>query len=301
MVTATAPRTTAAGLVKLSVGPFAVALPVDRVVAVERADRVRTAGGAAVVTPGGEFPVVPLAAALGGEWPIPPRTGQVALVEHAGRRYGLWVERVTSLPHTAAPRLVPAPAVGAGGPFAQIALLDDGPLPLLDFDRLVGDQPEVAPRPADPRPAPTRTAPANRLLVVGEFDHPAGRAVGFGLSAGCVDEITDVAGGTKVPGAPPHVLALVEWRGRAVPKVDPAAWCGLPRAADGARVAIVRTAANDRLAVAVGSGVTAVPLPIPHTAGRFPLPLNPERVLGTVELPGRTLILPRWDAPTSGR
>jgi chemotaxis signal transduction protein len=292
----TAPRVTA-GLVRLTAGPFAVALPIDRVGEVQRADRVHTDDGSHTLTTRGEtIPVYPLADLLGNDQPTPPQSGQVVLVEHAGQRFGVWVERVDPLPRTAAPRWADAPRLGSAVPFAAVALHDDAPLPILDFDRLFGEQsddlPPAPPRPATPRP----NAVAQRLFVIGEFTYAGGRIVGFGLPVGCVDEITDVGAAARVPGVPSHVLGLIEWRGRAVPKVDAAAWCGLaPLTQDHPRVAVIRTSSGDRVAVATGPTVTALPFPLPHTAGRLQLPLKTDRIFGTIELSGRTLVLPRWN------
>ncbi len=279
-------------LVRLTAGGVAVALPVERVLGVERGDRIRRADQS-LTTPLGTFRVFPLTELLGGTSAAqPPRGGQVVLTEAAGERLGLWVEKAAQLP--AAPRLAPAPAgVQAGGRFPTVALLDDGPLPLLDLDRLLdpADEPAVVVAPR----VNTGAAPTGRLIVVGQFDHPGpgGRAVGFGLPSGCVDDITDLPQVSSLPAAPAHVLGLVEWTGRAVPKVNLAAWCGLSvPPPESARVVIVRTGTGERVAVAAGAKVRAMPADAPHTDARLPLPIHPDRTRGVFEFDGITVVIP---------
>ena len=302
-----------AGLVKLTHGRFSAALPVGQILAVERADRVRP--GLSPGDPGvlsnrlGEFRVFALGDLFGAADADPRRTGQVVLVEHAGERIGFRVDKVAPLPRTGDIRLTDPPPGGAVR-FAATALLDDGPLPVLDLAALLGESSEPeAPRPAPPRMAARVPAGAsNRVLVVGQFEYPApgGRTVGFGLSAGCVDEVTEAGEARPVPGAPPHVVGWVGWRGRAVSKIDPAVWCGFAhRTPESGRVVLVRTASGGRVAVAAGFGVRVIHSDAPHVPSRLPLALDPQRVLGAYEFHGLTVVVPKLDevdvSPTTDR
>jgi chemotaxis signal transduction protein len=295
----TAPATSGR-LVRLTAGHVAVALPVERVLGVERGERVSRPDNT-LTTPLGVFRVLPLAELLeGANGPLPPRGGQVVLTEVAGERIGLWVEEVAEVAET--PRLAPAPTVlHAGGRFLTVALPDDGPLPVLDLDRLFdpADEPTVV------TASQTNTVPAvtttGRLIVAGQFEHPGpgGRVVGFGLPSGCVDDVTDLPRVSSVPAAPTHVLGLVEWNGRAVPKVNLAAWCGLTLPPpESARVVIARVG-GERVAVAAGAKVRAIAADAPHTDARLPLPVRPDRTRGVFEFAGITIVIPNLTGITA--
>jgi purine-binding chemotaxis protein CheW len=77
------------------------------------------------------------------------------------------------------------------------------------------------------------------LFQVGEADYV--------VSAALVSEMESFSGVTRVPGAPAHVLGLVQIRGRVLPLVDLRIRFGLPRTQHdlGARVIVVRD--GDRL------------------------------------------------------
>jgi chemotaxis signal transduction protein len=293
---------TAGKLVRLKVGPFTAALSVERILGVERGDRIQRAGsatdGLTLVNSIGTFRVFELSELLGMTHSIPPRSGQVLLTEVMGERVGVWVEKVTQLNTAEPPRLVEAPtALRAGGRFASAALLDDGPLPVLDLDRLFDphDEPAVLDFSLPRRSVESSVSRTSRLIVVGQFEYPGpgGRVVGFGLSARCVDEITDLDKLSAVPLAPTHVRGLLEWRGRGVPKVDLAAWCGLPASSiQSDRVVVVKTGGRERVAVATGGTVQAIGADDPHIDARLSLPVRSDRVLGMYEFPGMTVVVP---------
>jgi chemotaxis signal transduction protein len=305
MVTAH-PTNTPAELVKVSVGPFAVGLPMSALIGVERGDRVQPSScpgdAGRLVNRTGEYRVRQLAQELGGSHTRAPRTGQVALVQSRGERFGLWADRVAPISRSSSVRAGGLPVSFEQGCFSGVVLLDDGPLLILDIDRLLGKSNEPAPRRTHPTRIRNRfeatTRSSSRILVVGSFEYPApgGRPVGFGISEGCVEELTDISSGTTVPGAPPHIVGLIEWRGRAVPKIDPAVWCGFEhRTLETARVVMVRIPSGEQVAVAAGSGVRVMPISTPHTAARLKLPLVADHVHGSYEFPNFTLVLPNWE------
>lgn len=295
----TLPIATAGRLVRLTVGPLAVAIPVERILGVERGERVRRSNAAddmTLPTSTGTFRVFELAELLGMEQKLAPRSGQVVLTEIAGERIGLWVERVTQLSWVESPHIAPAPAVAQSGRrFASVALMDDGPLPLLDLDCLLDPRDDTPAPPVVRRRSVSGHVGTSRLIVVGQFEYPGpgGRAVGFGLPTSCVDDITDLSYLSLLPCAPSHVLGLLEWRGRVLPKVDLATWCGVPQpTASSTRVVVVKTGQGERVAVAAGAKIHAVGGNDPHTDARLSLPIRTDRVLGSFEFRDLTVIVP---------
>ena len=294
-------RVQAAGLFLVDAGGFAVAVASDRVLGVERAALVRHDGVAATLaTRLGQVPVVALAALLQPSAAPPSAAGQILLVETDGERLGLWVDKVTALPRSLTPDRADgadAPAWLADLPFAGAVLVGGAAVPLLDLARLFGG-PRPAPPPvsaAGPRPAPS-VGRSGFLVVVGLGETPSagGRVVGFGLPAGCVEEVADAGVPAAVPGAAPHLLGLLGWRGGVIPKLDPSAWCGLgPLADPGVRVAVVRVGGGARVAVAVGGETRSVRMTAPHVERPTRLPVAAARVAGVYEFAGLTVVLPR--------
>lgn len=292
-----------ARVIRLTVGNTAVGLPLDRVFGVERADRIRandqpgTLGS--VVNRAGEWSVMELAECLGLPERADRRGGQVVLLELHGLKVGLLVDRVASGDReTAGVRPVPRSA-GRGGPFAGVLDHADGPLLLLDPERLLMGEPEPTDRPATTPPPRANAKPADRLVLFAQSDCAAlgGRAVGFGVPAGCVAEIADPPAGTPVPVSRPHVREVISWRGQAVTVIDVAQWCGVDvPAPTSRRVVLVRTPARETVGLLAGDGVKVLPLPLPHLPTRRRLNVSPDHVTGVFDLRDVTVVIPNLAA-----
>ena len=285
--------TTTTNLVRLTVGPFTVGLDMGCVLGVERGDRVRPwpdrpglAGR--IVNRAGEWPVLDLAARLGLAPSPNARTGQVVLTAIAGERHGLLIDRVSPIARLSAAdvRAVPRGIARRGLLFDGLLMLDGRPLLLLDPDRLAEEIDLFAAEEEEPSPIPSRRTSrklvADRLLVIGQVEYPlpGGRVVGFGLPVGCVAEILEAPAGTPIPGAADHVRDVTAWRGRALPVIDLASWCGLrtPPTA-GRRVVVVRTAHREPVGFLTGvrradaaAAAGERPLAAGHHRGRRPRP-----------------------------
>jgi chemotaxis signal transduction protein len=287
-----------ARVIRLTTGGVALGLPLDRVFGVERADRIRandqpgTLGS--VVNRAGEWTVIELAECLQLPTRADRRNGQVVLLELQGLKVGLLVDRVSSGDReTAEVRPVPASA-GRGGPFAGVIDRTDGPLLMLDPERLLTGGDEVSERPAATPPPRANTRPADRLLLFAQADCEAlgGRAVGFGVPAGCVTEIIDPPAGTPVPAGRPHVREIVSWRGQPVSVIDLAHRCGVPVSAPTSRrVVLVRTPTRETVGLLAGTAVQLLPLPLAHLPTRRAIPCHAERVKGVFDLTQITVVI----------
>ncbi len=295
----TAPRAVGTeGLVRLGVGAFAVVLRLGQVRSVERGDRVRGGDGAplTITVRGDEFPVFSLADLLHAPDAIPPGTGQVVLTEVARETVGVWAAKVAPVPRTDAATITPAPAFGGEARFREVALLADGPVPVLDLERLFGDPaPDRPTVPARPRKAITDRPTAARLFVLRLFDHPTpgGRRVGFGVSSGAIREIVELGQVQRLAGGG-QVTGWTTWQGRVLPVVDPAAWCGVAApAVESNRAAIVQTDAGSWVAVLTGSEVKSLPGSTPHVRRESWLACDAERIDAALEFHGLTALLLR--------
>jgi purine-binding chemotaxis protein CheW len=124
------------------------------------------------------------------------------------------------------------------------------------------------------------------LLGVGERD--------FALPLGCVVEVVRMAALTPAPGAPGHVLGLLDLRGRVVPVIDLRLVLGLPAATPGLSTPICVVEAGGRAFGLIADAVADVhPLLAPverlevtpagspvagvtHVGGRLVSVLDPE-------------------------
>ncbi|QEL13693.1 chemotaxis protein CheW [Limnoglobus roseus] len=293
-------------LVRLTVGPVTVGLDMDRVLGIERGDRVRPwpdrpdlAGR--ITNRAGEWPVLNLASRLDLDHSPNLRTGQVVLTAVAGERHGLLIDRVSPITRLSAAdvRAVPKSVARRGLFFDGLLMLDGRPLLLLDPDRLAGQVDLFAAEDDNPPPAAIRTSSrklvSDRLLVIGQSEYPlpGGRVVGFGLPVGCVVEIIEAPAGTLVPGAAEHVREVTEWRGKPLPVIDLAAWCGLRMPPPSVRrVVVIRTATREPVGLLAGPGVRMFPLPLPNAPSRRPITLTEDRVLGVFDTNELTLVIP---------
>ena len=83
------------------------------------------------------------------------------------------------------------------------------------------------------------------------------------------------------------------WRGRALPVIDLAAWCGLRvQAVPNRRTIVVRTPNGEPIGLPAGHGIRMLPLPLPSVPARRPITLNRDRVLGVFDTNEQTLVIP---------
>lgn len=293
--------TDAAGLVRCAAGAAAVAIDRRRVAGVERADRLDPRPDAGMPgtlrTRGGEIPVVALAHWLGAE---PGPGGQVLVLDTAGGRVGMLVDRVTVVARGAA--VLPAPAgVGRAGAWvAGVATVDGEALVVLDPDALLADgdpaadEEDVAPAP--PAPAGKPGAPG-RWLGIGWAGYPdaGGRPVAVAVPAGVVAEVIDAPSPAGVPGAAGHVRGVVAWRGRGLAVLDPLRWAGLPGVGASSRVVVVRVGGR-AVGLAAGAGVKALDPAAAAIPARRDLPHRPDRVRACFDTSDATILLPDWAA-----
>jgi chemotaxis signal transduction protein len=292
-------------LVRLALGPVSIGLDMGRVLGIERGERMKPAKpGSDIVgriqNRAGDWPVLDLAARLGLPRERPNDESQVVLTAIAGERRGLLVDRTAPVPRsTDAPvRPVPASIPRGESLYEGVVVLDGRPLLLLDPDRLTGNVDLFALDPRSTPPTRRATKPTTRceqLFVLGQYEYPlpGDRIVGFGLPLALVAGVIDAPPGTPVPGAPAHIRELSSWRGRSLPVVDLADWCGLRVPAQpNRRTVVVRTSTGDPLGLPAGRGVRVLPLPIPNVVTRRTFTYNPDRVLGVFDTNEQTLIIP---------
>ncbi len=297
---------TATRIVRLTVGRLTVGLDLERLFGIDRADRMRpgTEPGAigTVLNKAGAWPVFALADRLGVTTEADRKTGQVVLLELDGVKVGLLVDRVSSGFRADAADIRPMPAAaGRSGPYSRVLVHADGPVLLIDPERLFVDDSEAE----DDRPPPTVNVhtgrAADRIVLFGQVVCPSlgGRAVEFGVPAGSVAEIADPPVGSSVPSSQSYVREVVTWRGRPITVIDPAVWCGLEAPVPASRrVVVVRTPGREPVGLAAGGGVRVLPLPLPHLATRRVLQLHPGRVKGIFDLTAVTVVLPNLSALT---
>ena len=287
-----------AGLARCTIGPATIGLDLGRVIGIERADRLRPGGDGIVGTVtnrAGEWPVFNLADLLGMVHMPNGRTGQVVLVSSGGERFGLFVDRVTAVGRDENPTMSTVPEAAAGrGLFLGTAILADGPLLILDPDRLFAPPEVAAPRKATPVRKRRTPSNADRMIVFGLTTCPGSdRILGFGLPAGCIAEIVEPGPGSVAAGAAEHIREVVLWHGKPVAVVDVAAWVGLgPTATDLRRILIVRPAGGEPVGLLAGRGVKVLALPLPHMPTRRELALTPGRAGTVIDLNDLTLVVP---------
>ncbi len=290
-------------LVRMALGPLSVGIEMDRVLGIERAERMKPAPdrpdlAGRLTNRAGEWPVIDLSERLGVTRDPDRRAGQIVLTAITGERHGLLVDRTAPVPrlHADAVRPLPRSVARRDAWFDGVLVVDGTPLLRLNPDRLASTVDLFAPEVEPPAPALRRMpARVDRMVVLGQYEYPlpGSRVVGFGLSVGCVAEMIEAPPGTPVPGATSHVRELSVWRGRALPLVDLAAWCGLPvPPAPNRRVAVVRTPAGEPYGLPAGHGVRIVPLPLPSMPVRRAITLRADRILGVYDTNEQTIVVP---------
>ena len=125
-----------------------------------------------------------------------------------------------------------------------------------------------------------------------------GRAVGFGLPAGWVVEITDVEHLT--PMAAGHLRGVMAWRDEPVGVIDLAAWVGLrPPAADVGRVVVVR-AAHGLMSLVAGTGGRLVRKDTPNVVSRRQWDVRTDLLHAVVDFESVSVMIPDLTALTAG-
>ena len=293
-------------LIRCTVGPVVVGFDLDRVVGVERGERLAPCPAVPgsvgrIANRAGEWVVYPLAWWLGSE-PGNPRAGQVVLFETPHGRFGLAVDRVSPSVRVERKRVSPPPrSIGpvAAALIAGVAVLDSGPLVLLDPDHLDPTAPELPERPVRKHrpPAPARRGASGRLLAIGcdAQEGCPGRPVVLCLPSENVVEVIGLGNVTPVPTGEDHVRGLIEWRGRPIPVLDPARWVGLATTDAAAVRGVVATVAGVRVALTTGSDVRLISADAPIIPARRQLGVRVERTLGVFDTTDATLVIPDWE------
>lgn len=92
-----------------------------------------------------------------------------------------------------------------------------------------------------------------------------------------------------------YLLGLIEWRGKPIPVVDPAVWCGLAaRNRESSRAVVIRKYTGEHMAIAIGKDVKSIPVTSPHIERSTRLPVANHRVAGVYEFSGLTVVLPQF-------
>lgn len=249
---------------------------------------------------GSRLPVFSMAERLGRPSPA-GATSKGAILVLAGKPdpWGLAVDRV-SRPFDVTPdKVMAVPEPAQSGAFQSVVLTPEG-LVL----RLLPDQLHLAAQARESGPAPVRKAPVwpanatgvGRILLFGARDIATqGVDVVFGLSFSQVLEVCSGLPHVAVPGAPKHVLGMVQWRERPVAVIDIVGLAGLPSVSyeSGARILIVRPGEGPQvIGVPVNSGIRWQALPLPHQPWRRELPLDLRYVRGIFEMGAEVLLIP---------
>lgn len=279
-------------LIRCHVGGMAFCLGLDRVRGVERADRLDR-------EPTGDAPG--LLRTRTEEWDVfaPSRwfgdaarttALQVVLLETLHGRFGILVDRVTPVGRVAPDQLAPPPAFGASWWLTGVLRMADGPIGVVDVDRL--NAPVAAPEHVVPVAAPaSRLATGDRWLAIGAREF-GGRAVTVAVPMSLVVEVIDAPPASPIPGAPPHVRGLIEWRGGPLVVTDPAQWVGLGVSQVSPRVVVVR-AGTMKIGLAAGATVKVLGdapcVPVRRTLG-----LTPETYLVAFDTTNETIVCPAW-------
>jgi chemotaxis signal transduction protein len=293
-MTTTQTRLATSGLFQASVGKYVVALSATQILGIERAERIKTdesTGAPILINRQGEYQIYNLGDLLNVPVDTKQNEGQVLLLESGGVNIGLRVDRVAAIPRHPAPRLVEASLSVGHVRVKQVVLLDGGAaLPWVDLGQLFHPTDEDLESPELPRRHSTRRS--TRLVLIGSTIQQK-REVAFGLSAGVVTEIVDVAKVTPLAGASANVLGLIEWRGQAVQLLDLATYCGSPtRTPNHPRVVVVNLGDGKRVAYATGGTVKAVDLSDDHTIRPDWLGWPNENVRGVFEFEDLTVVVP---------
>jgi chemotaxis signal transduction protein len=229
--------------------------------------------------------------------------GAIVVLNGESEPWGLAVDRV-SRPFEAGPdKVMAVPDLAQSAAFESVVLTPQGLVLRLLPDRLhlAGSAREFRPvhQPKlQPPNTPARQLGAGRLLL---FAAPggAGLPLALGLSFAQVLEVCAGLSRITVPGAPSHVLGMVQWRDRPVAVIDIAGLAGLPPLpyeAD-ARILIVRPGLDARIiAVPAVTEIRWRTLPLPHQPYGRELPLDLRYVRGLFDIGDEILLIPDLNA-----
>lgn len=292
-------------LVQVNVGPMWLGLDMDRVLGIERADRLKPSPdnpelAGMLTNRAGEWPVLDLALRLGLPKNPPSRTGQIILTSIRGERCGLLVDRAAPVPRSESTNVRPLPRAMSrrDSAFDRVVIQSEGPLLLLNPDRLnqtvdLLENDFELPEPVAPKSS--RGLQSEHLVILGQYEYPlpGDRIFGFGIPLNCVAEIIEAPEGSVVPGAADCVRELSRWHDRPLPIVDLAVWCGMrvPQRSL-RRTAVVRLPHGECVGFPVGNGVRLVPLPMAHIPARRTHSIQTDRTLGVFDTNEQTIVIP---------
>ena len=189
------------------------------------------------------LPVVELADLLGLPRPAESAQGRLFVVEIAGARVGLRVERALGALRVKRRAVSPAPSVlnrGAGeARVTAIAQTPSGLTAILASERLF-DEATMQRLNALAVPAPARAAPA---AAVGAAEAVVVFRLGeeqYGLPAAAVEAVARAPALAAPPNAPPFFAGVMSHRGEAIPVIDARGRLGAPPAAAGVVIVVRR-------------------------------------------------------------
>jgi chemotaxis signal transduction protein len=253
--------------------------------------------------PGSRLPVFTMPDRLGQrseERSVPK--GAIVVLNGEQEPWGLAVDRVSRPLEVGPDRVMAVPGLAQSDAFEGVVLTPEGPVLRLLPDRLhlAANAWEFGPvheeRPKEPLAnAAAPRAGVGRVLL---FSAP-GNALVFGLSFSQVLEVCAGLPQIVVPGAPNHVLGMVQWRERPVAVIDIAGLTGLaPFSLERqVRVLIVRPGAGaEIIGIPVETEIRWRTLPLPHQPYGRELPVNPRYVRGVFDIGDEVLLIPDLNA-----
>jgi purine-binding chemotaxis protein CheW len=246
--------------------------------------------------------------------PARPAAGQVIVLETGGGTTGLWADAVSGREEVPVSRLRRLPPVAGTDLFCRMAM-PAGPggdivlevAPDAVRERTAAGDFRLPPVPQGlpasetlPTSPPVLELPpahgeGERRLLLFATGRPGG--LPFGLNARQALEMLRPRQVRPVPGAQPHLLGLVSWRGEPIAALDLEARLGL--AGDPAtvrRLLVVRSRDQEEVAAFLVDRVVAI-LQQPFRHRRLPLPpgIRADLLHGVYEEAGQSFILPDID------
>lgn len=260
--------------------------------------------------PGSEssIPVFSLAAQLG----LPTKTGgdlqRAVVLNSAHRPWAVLVDHVSQVERVPVNRVVPLPPIAVNpslNHFDGIIQTPERLNLLLSPERIHPDAAPVAGRVEPPtvrhmaKPISSggeaRRSSHGRILVFSLKPSLDERPIVFGLSVSQMQEVITPLPLIPVPGAPPFVDGLLNWRNSPVPIIDLAAGMGLraPLTDEQSRLMIVRGFDKHSLVgFRIRPDVRVLRLPITHKLCDRELPFDRSLIRGAFELEKETLVIP---------
>ncbi len=318
--------------IRCNIGDEAYGLDMRWVRSIQRADQMKTAAESRdlvgwLPAQNGDIPVYNLASRLDRTTATPARYGRVVVLNPvttlSNRPWALLVDRVSQVVEIASAQLVQLPALVTCSPanyFRGAIRLGEELVLLLAPEQAHPDASPRARQAANAIPRSTAEfknhAPSvspimsdaqkqarqdKQILLFSTSDPaPGERVLSFALSITQVPEILTTARPTRVPGAPPFVLGLIDWRNRLVPVIDLNARLGLPSTGavqnERSRLLIVRAAAEAQADVFAGlvirPTIRALRLPVAYESCHASPVIEKRWVSGIVDLEKETVVIP---------